>query len=105
MTACVRCAGIILESYDEHLREWYLYCVQCGDRPLESRRRHDGRAIDDPPQCRQGGCTRPCVQVLHVRSRALVYLSKCAVCRDRQNRSRQVTRVFRKATAQLTKEG
>lgn len=88
MNACPRCAGNILESYDEHLREWYLYCMQCGNRPAVQRIEADG-----PPKC-LNGCGRPRSWQYSQRLKVPVLLTKCVECRQRQSiRKRKLQRI------------
>ncbi|MDH5738690.1 MAG: hypothetical protein OEY77_00025 [Nitrospira sp.] len=95
MTICTRCRGNVLEAYDEHISAWYNYCLQCGDRPHITVYRKDGLPRDAPPKCQQG-CGRPCMAVTGFRSRAVQYLTKCDVCRAKQQNRRQAKKRERK---------
>lgn len=86
MMACSRCAGNILDGYDEQLREWYQYCLQCGSRPQVTVRRADGKSVEAAPRC---SCGRECRLAEYKGTGMQVYTSKCAVCRERQNRCRR----------------
>lgn len=90
MTHCPRCNGNILQGYDDGIREFYRYCLQCSHRPAMPIVRVVG-----PPKCE---CGRDCLQVLHLKSRSQVYLTKCAVCRAKRNIQRKAAKLRREQT-------
>ncbi len=92
MTHCARCNGNVLQRYDDGLREYYDYCLQCSHRPAMPVVRSVG-----PPKCSQS-CGRYCLEVTDNKSRAKVYLTKCAVCREKWNIQRKAAKLRREQT-------
>lgn len=48
---CPRCQGFITSGYDSSEREPYLYCFNCGHRPMVQLTRGDGLPLDAALLC------------------------------------------------------
>lgn len=89
---CGKCTGMIAESYDVRIQEWYRYCINCGARPDVVARRKDGLEIGSPGIC-QTCKEHPRVSVKYP-NKGVIWTALCQFCRvkyliDRRKRVRE----------------